>query len=214
MSMSTAYSIRVPRKPRSIFPDIASIEELRGPQGTLYGKNTTSGAINITTEKPVSTFEARGSVGYGDFDYANASGTVSGALNDDETLQGRLSAIVTNRDGFISNVTTDSRDHDFHDYGARGQLLYQPTNDLSVRFIADYNKQREQCCINMFTGVLETLANGGDTAAQLLSALRTVRLHAAADRSLCAHHGREFGISRNHGAGRTFRSGRLAVEAA
>ncbi len=79
-----------PRPAQATFdlPDIASIEVLRGPQGTLYGKNTTAGAINITTEKPVSTFEARGQVSYGDYNYANAMGTVSGSLTDDETLQG------------------------------------------------------------------------------------------------------------------------------
>ena len=151
-----------PRPAEATFdlPDIAAIEELRGPQGTLYGKNTTSGAINITTEAPVSTFEARGSVSYGDFGYVNTSGTVSGALNEDETLQGRLSAFDTDRDGFITDVTTNNRTHDFHDYGVRGQALYEPTNDFTLRVIADYSKQREKCCINMFTGVLETLADG------------------------------------------------------
>jgi len=153
-----------PRPAQATFdlPDIASIEVLRGPQGTLYGKNTTSGAINITTEKPVSTFEARGQVSYGDYNYANAMGTVSGSLTDDETLQGRLSAFITNRDGFLTNVTTDSKSFDYHDYGVRGQLLWQPNNDFSLRVITDYNKQRQKCCINVFTGVIETLDNNGN----------------------------------------------------
>src|SRR5262249_28351546 len=152
-----------PRPAQATFdlPDIASIEVLRGPQGTLYGKNTTAGAINITTEQPVSTFEARGSVSYGDFAYANANGTVSGSLTDDETLQGRLSAFVTNRDGFVTNVTTGSRNFDYHDYGVRGQLLWQPDNDFALRIITDYNKQRQKCCINVFTGVIDTLDNNG-----------------------------------------------------
>ncbi len=151
-----------PRPAEATFdlPDIASIEELRGPQGTLYGKNTTSGAINITTELPTSSLEARGSASVGDFGYENAEGTISGPLTDDGTLLGRLTAVETSRNGFLDNVTTGSRSHDFHDYGVRGQLLYQPTGDFTLRVIADYNKQRETCCMTVVTGVLETLANG------------------------------------------------------
>lgn len=151
-----------PRPAEATFdlPDIASIEELRGPQGTLYGKNTTSGAINITTELPTDAFSAKASASAGDFGYANASATVAGPLDDGGRLLARLSAFDTTRNGFITNVTTDSRDHDFHDYGVRGQVLYQPTDGFALRVIADYNKQREWCCINMFTGVLTTLANG------------------------------------------------------
>ena len=154
--------ILYPRPAESTFdlPDLASVDVLRGPQGTLYGKNTTSGAINITTQLPTADFEARAAVSYGDHEYANANASVSGALTDDDTLLGRLSAFDTDRDGFIANTTTKSRSEDFHDYGVRGQLLYQPTSDFSLRLIADYNKQHETCCITVLTGVITTLANG------------------------------------------------------
>jgi iron complex outermembrane recepter protein len=142
------------------FPDIATIEELRGPQGTLYGKNTTAGAINITTELPTDSFEARGSISFGNRGYDEFTGTVSGPLTDDGTLLGRLSGFDSDHDGFVKNVTTGKDTDDYHDYGFRGQLLYEPTGDFTVRLIADYNHQDEQCCIDVLSGVITTLADG------------------------------------------------------
>jgi iron complex outermembrane receptor protein len=151
-----------PRPAESTFdlPDIATIEVLRGPQGTLYGKNTTSGAINITTQLPSATPTAKASFSYGDFAYKNFNGTVSGPITDDGTLLGSLTAFDTDRDGFIHNITTDRKSHDFHDYGFRAQALWQPTSDFTLRIIADYNKQHENCCITILSGVVTTLANG------------------------------------------------------
>jgi iron complex outermembrane receptor protein len=142
------------------FPDIASIEELRGPQGTLYGKNTTSGAINITTMLPTADPEVRASVSAGDWDYEKADGTISGALDSDGTLLGRLTATETSRNGFMQNVTTNSRSSDYHDYGVRGQTLWQPNGELTLRVIADYNKQRQQCCITVLQNFVSTFDNG------------------------------------------------------
>jgi len=151
-----------PRPAEATFdlPDIATIEELRGPQGTLYGKNTTSGAINITTQEPTDTLQIKGALSAGDYGAVNVNGSVSGPLTDDGTLLGRLTAFDSDRDGFLKNITTSSGSADFHDYGVRGQLLYQPTGDFSLRVIADYNNQHENCCITVITNVITTLANG------------------------------------------------------
>lgn len=151
-----------PRPAEATFnlPDIATLEVLRGPQGTLYGKNTTSGAINITTELPISEPEAKASVSFGNYDYFSAGVTASGSLSGDDTLLGRLTAFDDDRNGFIKNVTTGNRSNAYHDYGFRGQILYQPTGNFTLRVIADYSKQHEACCITVFTGVLTTLANG------------------------------------------------------
>ncbi len=151
-----------PRPAEATFdlPDIATIEELRGPQGTLYGKNTTAGAINITTELPTDSLEARGSVSFGNYGYDEFTGTVSGPLTDDGTLLGRLSGFDSDHDGFTKNVTTGKDTNDYHDYGLRAQLLYQPTSNFTVRLIADYNHQHENCCINVISGVITTLADG------------------------------------------------------
>ena len=141
-------------------PDIASIEELRGPQGTLFGKNTVAGALNITTQAPSASFEANGTVSFGDFGYKNESGTISGPLTDDGKLSYRVSAHDTDRDGFITNVTTNQKVSDYHDYGVRNQLLYQPTEDFSLKLIADYDRQKHRDAVQVFTGLVTTLSNG------------------------------------------------------
>ncbi len=142
------------------FPDIASIEELRGPQGTLYGKNTTSGAINITTLAPTVDPEFLGSASVGDWSYGKIDGTVSGSLSGDDTLLGRFTASETTRNGFLQNVTTGSRSFDYHDYGLRGQTVWQPNSDFKLRIIADYNKQRQECCITVLQNFVSTLDDG------------------------------------------------------
>jgi len=144
--------------------DIATIEVLRGPQGTLYGKNTTAGAINITTELPVSEFESKGEISFGGYGYRNYKATISGPINDSGTLLWRLTAYDTDRDGFIYNVTTKSDSQDFHDYGFRAQMYYRPTSNRSVRVIADYAKQHERCCIPVLKDVVTTQANGAPLA--------------------------------------------------
>jgi iron complex outermembrane receptor protein len=148
-----------PRPAEATFdmPDISTIEELRGPQGTLYGKNTTSGAINITTEQPTEQREIKGEVSVGDYGYENAQGTIAGTIDEDAHLQGRLTGFETSRNGFITDVTTDNKVHDFHDYGVRGQARWEPTGDFTLRVIADYNKQRETCCITVLQNVVTTL---------------------------------------------------------
>jgi iron complex outermembrane recepter protein len=152
-----------PRPAEATFdmPDISTIEELRGPQGTLYGKNTTSGAINITTELPTEQREVKGEFSVGDYGYENAQGTIAGTIDDDAHLLGRLTAFETSRNGFITDVTTDSKVHDFHDYGVRGQALWEPTGDFSLRVIADYNKQRETCCMTVLQNVVTEVADDG-----------------------------------------------------
>ncbi|BBP86171.1 TonB-dependent receptor [Pseudomonas sp. Pc102] len=119
--------------------DIEQLELLRGPQGTLFGKNTTAGVLNISTRAPTFSPERTVEVSGGQDGYFQAKGTVNGALT--ETLAARLSAYRTRDDGFIKNI------HDGKDLnggarqGVRGQFLFEPNEDFSLRWINDYNEE-------------------------------------------------------------------------
>lgn len=119
--------------------DIEQLELLRGPQGTLFGKNTTAGVLNISTRAPTFTTERTVEVSGGQDGYFQGRGTVSGPLG--ETLAGRLSAYRTRDDGYIKNIHDDNYLNGGERQGARGQLLFEPNEDFSLRWIADYNEE-------------------------------------------------------------------------
>ena len=89
------------------FTDIERVEVMRGPQGTLFGKNTTAGAIHVISREPTFEPEANGELAYGSFDFMQARASVSGPLLGDK-VAGRLSAQLTRRDGLIYNVPIDN----------------------------------------------------------------------------------------------------------
>ena len=119
--------------------DIEQLEVLRGPQGTLFGKNTTAGVINISTRAPTFTPERSIETSVGEDGYFQTKGTISGPLNDE--LAGRFSAYRTRSDGDIKNeynghdLNGGSRD------GFRAQLLFKPHEDFNLRWIGDYNEE-------------------------------------------------------------------------
>ena len=130
------------------FLDVAQIETLRGPQGTLYGKNTTAGAINITTHQPTFDFEGRAEVTIGNLGFRQAKAAISGPLW--ETLAARLALSATTRRGTIFNVTSDRYINEQDNIGARFQLLFQPSDDFNITFAADWNRQRPECCAQIY----------------------------------------------------------------
>lgn len=122
--------------------DIERIEVLRGPQGTLFGKNTSAGAIVIHTKKPTDEFEAFGDVSFGNYNSQRVRGVVNVPLIDG-ILSSRWSAQYNRRDGFIENII-DGRDHNDRDrYNLRGQLLWTPTEDIELRVIAEHFESEE-----------------------------------------------------------------------
>ncbi|HQP19538.1 MAG TPA: TonB-dependent receptor [Phenylobacterium sp.] len=130
------------------FLDVAQIEVLRGPQGTLYGKNTTAGAINITTNQPTFDFQAKGEVSVGDLDYRQVKAAVSGPLS--ETVAARLVVSSTSRRGTIYNVARKVWINEQDNLGVRGQLLFQPNDNLNITLSADYSAQDAECCAQIY----------------------------------------------------------------
>ena len=131
------------------FLDVERIEVLRGPQGTLYGKNTTAGAINITTRAPSFTPEGRAEVTVGNLGLVQAKASISGPLVDDKVAI-RLAASSTNRRGTIYNVTTGNHVNSLDNLGLRGQLLVKATDTLNLTFAGDYNRQDPDCCAQIY----------------------------------------------------------------
>lgn len=124
--------------------DIERVEILRGPQGTLFGKNASAGLINIITKRPTNEFEAsvRGTVTDDDGWGLNAS--VSGPLTD--SMRGRLAAYSKTYDGFAENLYTGKTINGDDSWGTRGKLEIDLGDRASVLLIADYSKQERNCC--------------------------------------------------------------------
>jgi iron complex outermembrane receptor protein len=131
------------------FLDVDRVEVLRGPQGTLYGKNTTAGAISITTRAPTFSPEGRLEVSIGNLDYLAAKASISGPLIEDR-LAIRLAASKSDRRGTIRNVTTDKWVNSQDNLGLRGQLLWRASDGLDLTFSADYNRQNPECCAQIY----------------------------------------------------------------
>jgi iron complex outermembrane receptor protein len=131
------------------FLDVEQVEVLRGPQGTLYGKNTTAGAINITTRAPSFSFEGRSEFTVGNLGFKQAKASVSGPLIAD-TLAIRLAASTTDRRGTIYNVTTDRHVNEQDNLGLRGSLLWRAGDALNLTLSADYNRQNPECCAQIY----------------------------------------------------------------
>ena len=138
------------------FVDLDRIEILRGPQGTLFGKNTTAGALNITTRSASFTPEATIEGTVGDYGLDQFKLSVSGPLIGD-LVAGRLSVVSTDRDGFIRNTTTGQLQNDAKSISLRGQLLIEPSPALTVRLYADYSRQETECCTQVYVRVAPTL---------------------------------------------------------
>ncbi len=130
------------------FLDVERIEVLRGPQGTLYGKNTTAGAVNITTRRPTFSFEGNAEVTFGNLGFKQAKASVSGPLSDE--LAARFAISSTNRRGTIYNVTSDNWINEQDNLGLRGQLLWEPGSNLEVLFAGDFSKQNPECCAQIY----------------------------------------------------------------
>jgi iron complex outermembrane receptor protein len=129
--------------------EIERIEVLKGPQGTLFGKNTSAGVINVITKRPSFDFGSQVELTAGNYGALEGSASITGPLA--ETVAGRLYVAARERDGLIDVETgagprAEREDFDRSFYTGRAQLLLQPSDALDIRLTADYTKRDENCC--------------------------------------------------------------------
>lgn len=125
--------------------DVDHVEVLRGPQGTLFGKNSSAGVISIVTQAPSQHFGGAWSASYGELGETKLQGTVTGPIVADK-LAARITAYYDTNDGYIHDVTTGADLNDRKQYGVRAKLLWTPTSSTDVTAIVDYAKNTGGCC--------------------------------------------------------------------
>ncbi len=154
--------------------EIDRIEVLRGPQGTLGGRNSSAGLISIISKAPsFDRFSASGEATYGNYDFMRFAAGVNAPLG--ETLAARVDGVYVKRDGFYVDPANNRRVNDRDRYFVRGQLRFEPSADIRVRLIGDYSKRQEACCAATYVDrtVNPYIGNLNDPATPLTTGLAT-----------------------------------------
>lgn len=136
------------------FIDIEQIEILRGPQGTLFGKNTTAGAFNITTRAPSFTPGGSFELSYGNYGFIQAKTSITGPLG--KKLAARVAFSGTQRNGLLTNTVTEKPVNDMNNLGFRAQLLYKPSEKVDITLTGDASSQRPDGYAQVLAGVVTT----------------------------------------------------------
>ncbi len=136
------------------FIDVEQIEVLRGPQGTLFGKNTTAGAFIVTTRKPSFNPGASYELSFGNFGFIQAKASVTGPIG--KKLATRVSFSGTQRDGLIKNIATDKYVNDINNIGVRAQLLWTPIDNVSITLAGDVTSQKPNGYAQVYAGTVKT----------------------------------------------------------
>jgi iron complex outermembrane receptor protein len=151
------------------FLDVAQVEVLRGPQGTLFGKSTTAGAINVTSRRPNFTPEANVEVAYGSYDFVQTKASVSGPFGN--KVAARASFSGTGREGFVYNTATQTDTNTLNNLGFRGQALIAPSKSVAINVSVDHTRQRPEGYAQVVAGVAPTRRPANRQYAQIAADL-------------------------------------------
>ena len=141
------------------FYDVDRVEVLRGPQGTLYGRNATGGSVNIITNRPTSTLHGALNLTGGNYETASGDGFLSGPLSD--TVSARMSFQIQHHDGYGENLVTGHGIDNKDSQAVRTQLLFKPNDRLSVLVASDYYRERDRANGYHYLGPAGETATGG-----------------------------------------------------
>ena len=135
---------------RGAYHDLESLEVLRGPQGTLYGRNSTGGSVNLITKKPTEEFEGRIGLLAGDYDRVQVSGMVSGPIS--EKVLGRLSVLYDDRDHYTENLWPGFDDVDDEEVtSVRGALRFLPSDTLTIDLSISHEEREGSFLFDTYT---------------------------------------------------------------
>ena len=135
--------------------DLERVEVLRGPQGTLYGKNTIGGALKVVTRKPGDEFRAGLTAAYGSYNQQELKGAVSGPVSD--TLALGVSGLIAKRDGYVEDPVTGAEYNDKNTWAVRAQAAWKPSDTVTVDLSADYAKDDAAMTVGQATSTLTTI---------------------------------------------------------
>lgn len=154
----------------SNFLDIESLQVLRGPQGTLFGKNTSAGAVLLSSARPSTAgIEGNAELTYGNYNSYIARGAFNAPVS--KTAAVRVAGIVSQSDGFIKDPNGGTQ-NDNKDYGLKAQLLLEPSDGLSFRLIGDYAKNTGNCCY----GTVDAVNGPTQPLVDMLTALNGLKV--------------------------------------
>ncbi len=191
--------------------EIERIEVLRGPQGTLFGRNASAGLIHIISKKPEFKFGATAEATYGNYNNIRLAGGMTGPISD--TIAARIDGVYSKRDGFYYDANNDRDVNNRNRYFVRGQILFEPSDDISFRLIGDYSHKNEECCAAVYLdGSVQPQIGGLNDPAQnnIIGVLTALGQPASAFSNPFS---RNISVSRNRTYGGKTTDGGLSLEA-